>query len=371
MIKLKQIIVCVAIVLVLTSCGKKNQTMLVPDLVEPVGTVNEVAFVEIGDISDSQMYIAQVIPQVVEQSFHESGVVEKISVSLGQQVKKGEILAYLQGAVDGDAYTGIMEEINSTEKRNEEVNLTAQYDLTILKMKLEQLQSSLKEVENDAKADIRQQIKVMKVDIKIAKQEIVNELENQSIIMEELLRQKQSIERTVDKYYLYAEMDGVVSCISLNEGDYVSEGEFFIVISNEEKKLIKSEFINKKRFRDADRYYAMCGEKKIKIEQCEYDIEAVKGLFEEGYEVPSYYNIMDKDFSCEIAEDITIHIETGCVSDALILPINAVFSESNQYYVYKKVDESRKKTVVTVGTQNMTHIQIVEGLEEGDCVYVQ
>ena len=51
--------------------------------------------------------------------------------------------------------------------------------------------------------------------------------------MEELLRQKQSIERTVDKYYLYAEMDGVVSCISLNEGDYVSEGEFFIVISNE------------------------------------------------------------------------------------------------------------------------------------------
>jgi len=55
----------------------------------------------------------------------------------------------------------------------------------------------------------------------------------------------------------------------------------------------------------------------------------------------------------------------------LTIPVNALYKESSLRYVYKNVDGKKVKTEVTVGTITSTSVQITDGLQEGDMVYVQ
>ena len=55
----------------------------------------------------------------------------------------------------------------------------------------------------------------------------------------------------------------------------------------------------------------------------------------------------------------------------MTVPFNALYRDEKGRYVYKIVDGERVRCNVTVGITNDVEAEILEGLREGDVVYVK
>ena len=66
-----------------------------------------------------------------------------------------------------------------------------------------------------------------------------------------------------------------------------------------------------------------------------------------------------------------VMIISGYQNDVLTIPVNALYQETGSPYVYKMSEGKRIRCDVTVGNISSTKAEILEGLEEGDFVYVK
>ena len=65
-----------------------------------------------------------------------------------------------------------------------------------------------------------------------------------------------------------------------------------------------------------------------------------------------------------------MRIYTGISEDTLIFPKACVQQDDIGFYVYADEDGQRVKKYVSVGISNTSSIEIFDGLEEGEVVYV-
>ena len=86
---------------------------------------------------------------------------------------------------------------------------------------------------------------------------------------------------------------------------------------------------------------------------------------------------MFSTFYMEEAPEITtgmfasVVVITNYVDSALQIPENALLSDEEGYYVYKKDGKEFKRQNVKTGHMTQTAVEIKEGLKEGDEVYVK
>lgn len=181
------------------------------------------------------------------------------------------------------------------------------------------------------------------------------------------------LRESLDDYVIYATMDGYVTSVSIKEGEYTTKAAAVCEITNLDKM-----------------------EASVSID--EYDIAQVKV----GDPVEIYVNALDTyyegviskisktatvkntvsylnatvefDANDEISSGLSAEIklikadEKGVVS----LPVNAVSYETDNtaYVLVKGADGKEEKRTVTVGVSDGSYVQITDGLESGDVVYV-
>jgi len=68
--------------------------------------------------------------------------------------------------------------------------------------------------------------------------------------------------------------------------------------------------------------------------------------------------------------NVQVEIVEDTIVDAVNVPVEAVFEEEGEYYVFLKSGSKASKKVVELGKSNDQYVHIVEGLEEGDLVYL-
>ncbi len=66
--------------------------------------------------------------------------------------------------------------------------------------------------------------------------------------------------------------------------------------------------------------------------------------------------------------NVTLTVTTSSAPSALSVPREALYAENGKYYVYEIVNESLRRTPVTIGTPNLTRVPILSGLQQGDWV---
>lgn len=62
---------------------------------------------------------------------------------------------------------------------------------------------------------------------------------------------------------------------------------------------------------------------------------------------------------------LSASIKVSELTDAVVVPLQSVFSEHNSTYVYVKVGDGFEKQEVTLGSSSLSHVQVIEGLTEG------
>ena len=67
---------------------------------------------------------------------------------------------------------------------------------------------------------------------------------------------------------------------------------------------------------------------------------------------------------------VQIEVISRVIKNTLFIPVEAVFERQSSFYVYRRVGGVPKETPVAIGESNDNFVQITDGLEEGDVVYL-
>lgn len=355
----------------ISACGNDKAVKDAPELLEPVMSAANTVKAEIGDIDNTEVLTAEIIPHTEELSFAMEGTVDTVFVNIGDHVRKGDKLAVLKGGVDNEEQRDIDSRIDSGKKSNEVDNLELEYDIEILKSERKLLEDKVKKASGKEKKELRKELDINKADIKIAEQNLANQKEIQQIEMAELRRKKELIDDGIKDYYIYSTIDGVVSYIGIQRGVSAAKGKLAIAVSDGERKYVRSAFVTDKKYRSAQRCYIMYNGREYDVAMRPYNELEMKELAESGISPYSYYGFEDTEGVLGVGTYVDLRLESQSGSGVLILPVNAVYTENNKSYVYKNIDGRKVMTEIKKGIVNSSYVEIVSGLSEGDEVYVK
>ncbi len=366
--------------------------------------VLEIATVKKGNIKDIINATAIVKTQVqsyVKVGARASGKIQKMTVDVGDNVKKGQLIAI----IDQREYIKDIKRAEADYKRNlaqlEEIKKI--YPLKIKEAK-EKLQSSkakfeyakwkyerekkLLAQEFTTKEDFQRaerELEVAKADLNL-KKTILNRLENEyKIKLNELERQVELSKENLEKAKIrlsyteiYSPIDGIVSKITAREGETVVAG---LQVANLITILDPTKLEVRIYTDETDIGKVKVGQKVIYYTDA-YPNKKFDGVISKIYPEPVvkenivYYMSIVKvkpEYAKYLHPEMTVYskIIVGEKNNVLLVPNSSLKYENGRQYVYKIQNGNPIKTYVKTGIIGENYTEILDGLKEGDKIAVK
>jgi len=177
----------------------------------------------------------------------------------------------------------------------------------------------------------------------------------------------------LDKADLVAAFDGVVLSVGGEAGDYLAAGTLVIQIGRPDKLVIKGEV-------DEAEIGKLSGGEEVFITSSAYLGEEFRGKLTqlgaqavakqrssgETIVVPIEVSVDGKSTKLLPGMSVDLKIITSSRPDVLAVPLTAVMTEGDKYYVWKLADGLPVKTPISSGVTNDDSMEVIEGLAEGD-----
>ena len=391
-----------AIVYLCTACGSKppeglNENASVTAVavnvseIEPL-TIEQYVSVSSKVSSDSQV---SVVPKV-------GGTVKNVYVSLGDNVKAGDILFEID---DTNAQLEVQQaqaSLNSAQAGLESAQ--ANYELNVggsMEVQLQQLQSNVDTLQlqyDDLLKDLEKYQKLYEIG-NISKQELdelqsnadqtklqldsaINELELQkNKITEETKKSSQatvkqaqvsleSAQKNLEDTKVRAEIDGTIGSINITKGSTVSaQSEAMTITSLDDIKVsfsVSEDVINRISV-GSKVYITISAVSEEPFETVISNISPTADGQTKLYTVEAYLENSNHEIKPGMFASIKLVLDKK--DNTISVPLNTVIESSGEKYVYV-VDENNiaHKTIVETGLKNDEYIEITSGVNMGDKV---
>ncbi len=315
-------------------CGK-NVYEDVPELITPVGkSISETEAIRT-DLYTTTVINGEVIPNVTEYGFESTGIVTYIYVEIGDYVKEGDVLAEIDS-------TSAQAEISSIQDSIDEIE--EQYDFEIRKLQEENSKSSTTWQQKELNELIISQYERLK------EERTVTYNENLEHAKEKLLKTK-----------IIAKEDGAVTAMNLTVGRWAYEGNACIAVANESEQFIICKAVDEDLLKNANRVFTLSGGNA-------YTLTFVKNDKEEDPEY-TYYTVPGLRLSS--GDYAPVIVISDYIEQAVAVPNDCIYEESKKYFVYVIEDGTRVKKNVTPGFKGINYTEILEGVSEGDKIYIK
>lgn len=363
--KKKKIAICICSVVILflifkKFTGKEEKTIFLTDKVKRGNIAQTV--IATGTIRSNNR---------VEVGAQVSGRITKLNVVLGQEVKKGDLIATIDS----------MTQENDLEKAKSQL-LSYEKQLESKKVNLEVKKSKYNRASNLYKVK-----SISQDDYETAKQEYADAKSGVSEL-EELIKQAKIEVKIAETDLSYtvitSPIDGVVVSIPISEGQTVNSMQSaptIVQVADLKKMLIKPEIsegdITKlKKGQEVEFTILSLPEKVYKAKIDSID-PATTTLTDDEYEesasdteaVYYYANVIvdNKDNNLRIGMTTTNTIKVAEAKDVITIPTTALYKKGNKYYV-KTLGEKEEveEKEVKIGINDDMNTEIKSGLKEGE-----
>ena len=318
-----------------TACGSSEEVQEDVPLLEPANAKVETTYVSRMDISQVELHDGAVIPSFDEFSFDVNGYLYGVFVEPGDKVYKGDVLAGLVGH-DHQTILDLEDEIKKIEEDN--VKLFESYDLDL-------------EVTRLNGGDIAEKT----LEIKQKKELAEFELQQKK---DRLAKLK---ETDIGYVCIVAPYDSVVVAVSsAGANSYLSKGTAVVALDNGKDPMITCNyFISESAYSKEYSCYAMVRGQRLELNYIPYTKNELKVIVNNGLTPATKFEIKD------------LNDEELYVGDVLAIPQNAVYQDATGEFVYEIKDGERIRRSVILGISDNANVEVVEGLEEGACIYVK
>ncbi len=337
--------VCITLAAVLM-CGCSKQEVVRPALIDSVNAGVDVALVERRALKDIAAYDAAILPSSEELSFDIDGYIRGVYVEPGQHVEEGEVIAALVGKNYG-AIASLEEEIQELKEENEK-----NFKYLDAELELEKLSGG----------------NVKETELRVKHEKELAELK----LSEKIDRLNLMKENDIGYTYITAPRDCTVMAItSVRAGGYLSAGTPVCALEADGEFTLTCKFMSEKSVAKLHEYYALINGEKYDIDYKPYDKEELKLLSANNIDPVSVFKFSSSTEKLYPGQYATVIAVSNATDEVLVVPVNAVYTDNAVKYVYKVENNVKVKQTVSIGISNATYIEIVDGLKEGDSVYVK
>lgn len=354
-------------IILLGGCSGKNGFADVPKLNQPVGVEVDIVRVEKKDLSNETIFTGQIVPKIVEAAFEISGNIKEMKVSVGDKVKKGDLLATLGGA-DEEMRKDLDRTIQEAKKQFSNENKVGKSVLDTLKKELRQLKQSYQKKKSK---ELKNQMITKEYDIRIQKKKMEQAKEIQNLEIQKQQDEWKKLSASSGNKKLYAPIDGEIISIIGGSGHMVQAGGSAVSLADMAHPRVKTEYISSTMLNKANRYVAVVNgrEYEVKVEKVIVDRYSIEtGI---GMPTETNFDFIGKAGSVKIGDFALIRVRNDVAEDALVVPANAVQKDSAGRYVYVREEGGKVRRDVTIGTSTDACVQLLTGVKEGEVVYVE
>lgn len=319
-------------ILTLSGCGlfPEEEEALAPPLKEPAAVTYTTTKVERGTIVDSVTASGTFIStSTYDLSFEKrSGYLSEITVKPGDTVTKGQLLARLD---------------------------TDELESEIQKQKLvvEKAQIAYNAAKN-AEGATKDSIRMAQIDYQLQKIQL-DEMQDE-----------------LTKQYIYAPIDGVVSYISNpGIGEYIAARSTLMRVVDPTSLQIECTGDKVSDFQLGKDVVVTLGDTEYAGKVVMTSADSPTAAMEKG---EPFIRVEITDELPEgnlLGESVSVELIKEQKDDVLILPRNVVSLYSGESYVQVLENGVKKERVIETGIKNVTSIEVVSGLEEGEEVIIK
>lgn len=348
--------------LIVTGCSGETET---PELIEPV--VNNQSFrpVERGDVGNTVVKLADVVPEEYCHFMKQSTRILEISVDIGEYVEEGTILAT----------TDMTEIKESLEQKNAELSL--QNTLSANKEKIfreQQRELNLKKEACREQGD-KSGVKEYDTQIAIAKEnERYDQLlakHNQTVLQEEIAELKEGMEEGTIK----ARHAGYVTYVKdLSETDTVDSMENVVIISdyNELHLELADDLFSDFYRQDISRYdqiYTEIGGTKYTVRPFDYTNAQMLAIQSAERYPRIRLEVEDVTSGMQPGDKLPVYFSQNQKQNVLKIGTDSLYNEGDNYFVYVQNGEKKEKREIQIGYKNDLYVEVTGGLKEGEWVF--
>lgn len=358
----------------LGGCGEKPAEGNVVELQESALTAPQKTEVVRGDMEVVMYYDAQVGPKVEQLTFAEPGSFGEFHVQLGDTVKKGQLLAspvleQVEAAIEASE-----EQLEMLDTNYNYQKVSMENSIAIIDRQMEELYEKLDNLTYPSPEYTNTCFQLGSYDEQRKRTELQMKHRKEVYDLERprCVKQLNELKAERDGNLIVAPFDGtVVALADVEYGSYLNTNTYYVAVADSSTLYarcpnISITILNKLEkitfWKDAKEYDAVA----IPMDHAYY--MATKNNGEDAY---SEFEIIAPDGDVAYGDYGKLKFIAKTKKDVLMIPETTVRLSGGVYYAYKDVDGKQERVELTIGDKNDLYVEVLEGLEEGDVVYVQ
>ncbi|MBQ8314984.1 MAG: efflux RND transporter periplasmic adaptor subunit [Lachnospiraceae bacterium] len=323
------------VILGLAGCGTRDAMQKEIELLTPVEAVVDIETVMYRDLYTMTTRDAELAPYNEELSFEAGGRISKLYVELGSEVKAGDLLAEQEeeGVVN-----------NAGNALNKYLSEKKVYMDTVKAAKR-------KLAANPGKEEKEWQ------------ELLIAQAEELWVMQEpQLWAAWEEARSKVGKSQIFAPCDGVITAC-LSEGTTVSAGQPVLALADTNRLYVTvGSYLSPADYSNYEEIYAIVNGKETEVTYIEELMEE-EGLY-------TYYSAADYN-GARMGDYVLVCMKSNYHDHVLSIPSKAIYRDSSGSYVYLLDGDIRVRRDVVTGYSSDVYVEILEGLQEGDRVYVK
>jgi len=343
-----------AVMLLMAGCAKETQEA--PELLTPVGATMDGTPAVMGTIEEISVYAAAVAPTYTAMYFTEDTKIGAVNYPLGSMVSAGDVILTMD-------VSSVQRQIGALEAEKAALTVEAEtakqlYDIDTELYTLYMEKASTEEERYDIETEML-----------LYQLEYENAAATRSERLDAIEAEKAELEPQLEGRSIIAPTDGCVAYLGANAGQTVGAYDTVCVVTDDTVPMIQSDFVSAGDIDHAVEIYALVNGNRYQLTACEVDeSDYAVAMLRSGKYLSMF--TPDSTENLTIGDSAVVCVVEMRVENVLKVPVNSVFEEDDQYYVYILENESRVRRDVSIGAMSSTDVEIISGLEEGEVVYV-